>query len=155
MPVFECRKCLVIKDIKNFVKDKSRRRGHHPYCRICQNKIKNNKRALERSLDWQKRNKSKRKEIRKRWYDKNPELIRIYKSQRRLRENNQSDGTINKKSLRSLPSEICSICKQKLDWKKPNSVHLDHIIPLVKGGRHSIDNVQWTCRTCNLTKGGR
>ena len=30
--------------------------------------------------------------------------------------------------------------------------HLDHIHPLSKWWTHSIDNVQWTCATCNLKK---
>lgn len=35
------------------------------------------------------------------------------------------------------------------------SPHLDHIIPLVKGGAHTDDNVQLLCQSCNLSKGAK
>jgi 5-methylcytosine-specific restriction endonuclease McrA len=34
----------------------------------------------------------------------------------------------------------------------PNDRHYDHIIPLKRGGRHSMDNVRILCATCNLRK---
>lgn len=33
--------------------------------------------------------------------------------------------------------------------------HLDHILPLSKWWYHSIDNVHWTCATCNLRKNNK
>lgn len=30
--------------------------------------------------------------------------------------------------------------------------HVDHILPLSKGGNHKIDNLVPACRTCNLSK---
>ena len=31
--------------------------------------------------------------------------------------------------------------------------HMDHIVPLAKGGRHSIENVAPSCAKCNYAKG--
>ncbi len=31
--------------------------------------------------------------------------------------------------------------------------HQDHVVPLSKGGTHSLDNVVPSCRDCNLRKG--
>ena len=152
---FTCRKCKISKDVSDFVKVRTRNRGHHPYCRLCQNKIKNNKRSLEYSLKWQKDNPQKRSIIKKRWYLKNPELVRLYGGYRRERERLQCDGTLNKQSLKKLSKKSCSICKKDLDWKTKGAVHLDHIKPLSKGGKHSITNVQWTCSICNLSKGSK
>ena len=45
----------------------------------------------------------------------------------------------------------CKYCETKIHHKLRN-IHLDHIHPLSKGGTHSLDNVQWLCATCNLTK---
>jgi len=42
----------------------------------------------------------------------------------------------------------CNNCNIDLSENK----HLDHHVPLSKGGTHSIDNVVWLCRACNLKK---
>jgi hypothetical protein len=34
----------------------------------------------------------------------------------------------------------------------PDVLHMEHIVPLARGGRHSIGNVLPACATCNLTK---
>ncbi len=56
--------------------------------------------------------------------------------------------------LRSLvkkrDNSICYHCK-----KDTPDGHCDHLIPLSKGGTDSIDNLVWSCKDCNLSKGGR
>jgi len=37
----------------------------------------------------------------------------------------------------------------------PNQLNFDHSIPVKKSGNNTIENVQTTCRTCNLSKGTR
>lgn len=34
-------------------------------------------------------------------------------------------------------------------------IHLDHVVPLARGGAHTRDNVRVSCATCNLKKGAR
>ncbi len=46
----------------------------------------------------------------------------------------------------------CNICYTLISREKKN-IHLDHYVPLSKGGSHSIDNVQWLCAKCNFEKG--
>jgi hypothetical protein len=151
----QCKKCLEHKTQREFTKDKSRKSGYHPYCRICQNKTKNNSKALERATTWNRNNPEKRSKINKKWHDKNPDKNRIYKSERRSRSKKLSDGTITARNLRLLPKEICGICNKPLDWSDKSKIHLDHIIPLIKGGLNSINNVQWAHAKCNLSKGSK
>lgn len=47
---------------------------------------------------------------------------------------------------------VCQICGKDVD---PDDVHLDHIKPWSKGGRHSADNLQVTHSLCNLRKSAR
>lgn len=46
----------------------------------------------------------------------------------------------------------CSTPKRLRGKNKPNSPELDHIIPIAAGGGHTWDNVQCTCRSCNISK---
>lgn len=53
--------------------------------------------------------------------------------------------------LRARQGGRCAACHSPLAGDE----HLDHIIPLARGGRHSIGNVQFLCPACNLTKSDR
>ena len=59
---------------------------------------------------------------------------------------------------------LCHICKKEIDttlprkvgslkWKE--SLHLDHVIPLSKGGSNTLDNVRPSHGICNKTKGAK
>lgn len=54
----------------------------------------------------------------------------------------------------------CQICGVKTPKKlrgssRLNAPELDHIVPVSRGGEHSIGNTQCLCRKCNLSKGAR
>jgi len=66
-----------------------------------------------------------------------------------------NDKTITKKSLENLLLEQnnkCKYCNIDLDFNTAFEVHLDHVIPISKGGNHSINNVVFSCKSCNLKK---
>lgn len=44
----------------------------------------------------------------------------------------------------------CVYCDEDLT---DGEIHLDHVIPESKGGKTIYDNLQVTCRRCNLAKG--
>ena len=83
------------------------------------------------------------------------ELAIINSSKRRALKLSTEDGTINRdslKELRELQNYKCYYCECELNFEAKNEVHLDHHIPLSKGGIHSISNVKYTCKSCNLNK---
>jgi hypothetical protein len=55
----------------------------------------------------------------------------------------------------------CGICKKKVHdrstgkWNTHDKAHIDHIIPISKGGKTEPLNLQVLCRTCNLSKGDK
>lgn len=45
---------------------------------------------------------------------------------------------------------ICHICRKTCE---PNDIHIDHDLPLSRGGAHTRANVHVACAECNLRKG--
>lgn len=127
----------------------------------------------ETRAKWTLENKDKIKERNKKWYADNIESIRIkskaYRQsdvgrvvctaktqKRRAILKSLDDGTVTKESLFLLKEKQdnkCYHCGCELDFKAKNKVHLDHLIPISKGGSNSISNVVWSCKSCNLRKG--
>jgi len=79
----------------------------------------------------------------------------ISNNKRRCAIRTTDDGTISKQSLKELrdkQKDRCYSCSVPLDFKGKNKVHLDHHIPISKGGANSISNVVYLCKECNLKK---
>lgn len=90
--------------------------------------------------------------------------IKDLNRRRRLRENGKINYkiTINKLAKRS--DGICQICGKPVNFDDfyrdgngnfiagPKYPSIDHIIPVAKGGTHTIDNVQLAHRDCNYNK---
>lgn len=67
-----------------------------------------------------------------------------------------NDWTINEKStLQLLTNQDYKCWYCWLDIVNNISRHLDHINPLSKGWIHTISNVHWTCKKCNLSKNSK
>jgi 5-methylcytosine-specific restriction endonuclease McrA len=82
----------------------------------------------------------------------NPERRRIYQVNRDAREKNNG-GKLSldiSSRLLSLQRGKCSVCRASL---KKYGYHLDHIIPLCRGGKNEDGNIQATCPKCNTKKG--
>lgn len=64
------------------------------------------------------------------------------------------DGTLSNEVLRNMYAEAknCLICEEEIKWRDKN---LDHIVPLSKGGAHSIKNVMVICKDCNTKKSNK
>ena len=49
----------------------------------------------------------------------------------------------------------CAYCHKDISMELLAKPHIDHIIPLSRGGCNDLVNVQLCCETCNLSKGSR
>jgi 5-methylcytosine-specific restriction endonuclease McrA len=107
---------------------------------------------IDRAREWAEANPDRRREIADAW-DKS-------ESGRLSRRNR---AAIRRARLLALPTEsidllvvyerdsgLCGLCGGPVD---PDDWHLDHVVPLAKGGHHIYDNVQVAHPRCNLAKG--
>lgn len=109
--------------------------------------------------EWNRRSYQKHKEkrlARIRQYKQSPkgkEVNRYSCQKRRAIKLGVNDWTPYSSFLWKLMLEstngICPKCKKSVRIEK---LTMDHIIPLSKGGRHSILNVQPMCGSCNYSK---
>jgi hypothetical protein len=84
---------------------------------------------------------------------KHPEISRVKRHKRRMKQNNSTKDTsaIIRKSIMKAKS-VCYWCGSSLSGKK---WHMDHVVPLCRGGDHSAANVVKSCPDCNQKKGGK
>ena len=63
------------------------------------------------------------------------------------------------KTLMQSKHKVCGICGLSIPknarFPHPKSLSIDHIIPISKGGQHTLDNVQLAHLSCNVRRGNR
>lgn len=128
------------------------------------------KRVLSKNLEWNKLHPDYNRKSALTWRNQNIEKARA--SERRWRKSDAGkvwtqirdhsrraaklQVTHNPKSIeifikgtREKKSVTCYYCDKGLPGK---SVHFDHVIPLSKGGPHSVENLCVSCPNCNQSK---
>lgn len=87
-----------------------------------------------------------------RWIKNNPQKVAIIRNRRRAREIGAS-GDYSIEDVRALLKQfgrICFYCGCAL-----KKFHVDHFIPLVRGGANGPPNLRLSCPSCNWSKGGK
>jgi len=87
------------------------------------------------------------------WYRKNPHIAAHYTEIRRALKKGAAINLAQIKewiaSVKSKPTARCYYCGCLVSTKV---MHLDHIVPLAKGGAHSVENLCVSCAHCNCSK---
>jgi len=122
---------------------------------------------VERVKEWRRQNPEKEHAMWKRTYEKhkhkhtarttrwakeNPEARAAIRDRRRAREVGAS-GDYTKDDVRALLKvygRACFYCSTSL-----TKFHVDHFIPLARGGSNAPDNLRLSCPSCNFSKGAR
>jgi 5-methylcytosine-specific restriction endonuclease McrA len=86
----------------------------------------------------------------KEWRDQHPEMVRIQWKTRQSRER-ASVGDHSPNDIRVLYEDQCGQCAY-CGIRLFDSFHVDHVIPISKGGSNWPDNLALTCEYCNLSK---
>jgi hypothetical protein len=113
----------------------------------------NSERIRAAKASWKAANPEKVKAGKARHYSANPGAWRIYNQNRRSRKlengGNLSQGLSAK--LFKLQKGKCPCCNKPLG----EDFHLDHVMPLARGGSNTDSNIQLLRASCNLSKSAK
>lgn len=91
------------------------------------------------------------------WKRRNPHKVREYDSRRRAREIGAALG--DRRQYAAFVRRMRSAKRIKCYWcaktTRPEKRHLDHIIPLAKGGADATGNICVACPSCNQSKNAK
>lgn len=80
------------------------------------------------------------------------EMRRSYEGTRRAKKRGQFVEHVDLATVWERDDGVCHICREPADrW----NWHLDHVIPIARGGLHGYENVKVAHPGCNLKKGDR
>lgn len=111
---------------------------------------KNNR---EKCKKWSKNNPEKSSAFIAQWKKDNKDKVRAYGDRRRAKKNETSGeySSDDIHEIKKLQKYKCAYCPKSIRKK----YHVDHIIPLAKGGSNYRKNIQVTCPKCNLKKNSK
>lgn len=78
-----------------------------------------------------------------------PEVHVKARSKRRAQKLDNGIFEISSKEITRIRNSPCTFCNST------QGIHIDHIVPLSKGGAHSIGNLQPLCQSCNQAKSAK
>lgn len=91
--------------------------------------------------------------------DRYRELGRRHSAKRRALVLGTATEDFSEDDVRARTGDCCYLCGLDIDftlrWPDMRSPSLDHVVPLSKGGTHTLDNVAMTHLKCNLSKNAR
>ena len=85
----------------------------------------------------------------KKWFEDNPEKVSEYNHSRRVNIATNGKLFVRNSFLKQLYKSPCAVCNSR------ESIELDHVLPISRGGRHSEGNLQPLCRSCNRQKSNK
>jgi 5-methylcytosine-specific restriction endonuclease McrA len=172
-----CKKCQRLLPLTDFHKNSNISDGHKNSCKACESRLYAEYRAkkprnvtVEQQQKWNQARKAKYtesdlrsmkrvyyqnnkpmfRESRKRYLAKNPGLNAAYVRKYEAIKRGNGVFLVTKKEVANLVQGCCFYCKCN-----STKLTLDHVIPLSRGGTHSIGNLVGACGSCNSSKGNK
>lgn len=165
-----CTKCEKEQNISSFYKEKRYKDGYKSICKSC---------LIQSTKAWKESNPSKVIEQKNRYYQNNLIKEKIRNKNYRLNNKEIINSLKRKRRALQLGNECipytldqvidtygiqCYVCGNLIDLKAErqpgkdgwqNGLHIDHYVPLSKGGADILENVRPTHGLCNLKKGSK
>lgn len=167
-----CTKCNETKSLTEFHKKKSGKYGVTSICKICTKKYRHNYYMSDKethktnSRNYYARNNEKYRQFKREYhivnrgkisknkqayYASNPDKIRNLNHKRRARLLGVESGPKpTRDEMLKAQSGQCPDC-----GTTDGPWHVDHIMPISKGGNDTADNVRVICATCNRRKNNK
>lgn len=151
VPMKKCTKCNVEKDISCFGTKGKQSHLYFSHCRECDaaRKRKNPLDKIARS-GTAKSGAQRRKE----WALRHPIQAKAVSLEYAAKRRSQCKVGSTKREV----AEWLSRQEKRCYWCNDNNsvkYHVDHVVPLCKGGVHQISNFVVACSFCNTSKGGK
>jgi 5-methylcytosine-specific restriction endonuclease McrA len=180
-----CTKCGEVKNLAEFYSDKRVPDGKKSECKQCHKficseirrrnsvsyaakrritKKQNREKYLAKDRIWREKNRARLQAAARRRYHENPEVhvakvldwAKRNPQKRRNNENRRRTRAKQNGQLQVLPTELSRLYSSPCaNCGSLNQIEADHIIPISRGGRHSVGNLQPLCRSCNASKRNR
>lgn len=177
-----CTKCKTEKPLDQFRPHPRYAGGYETWCASChkqvnkENYYKNHEKRLAANSAWGKANKERVKETKAIWREKNKEKMREYHRQYRLNNPdktkaamakwakthpNQPRASAAKRRVQKLANGVFEISPKEISKIYASNcfycgnfgkMTMDHVIPVSRGGTHSIGNLVPACQSCNFSK---
>lgn len=158
-----CSRCKASKPTADFARCRSAHDGLQFTCRECQKAVYHERREanLAKQAEYRLANTTSKAKYNRDYYLQNAERIGNQVREYRRRKPEVYKATANRRRVRKAANGILLVTKketQRLYAQRcfycgsTDYITLDHVIPIQRGGRHSIGNLIPACRACNSSK---
>lgn len=122
----------------------------------------NNKEKIQKYLqEYNIKNNDELTKKKRKYYQDNKEVFRAAMRRREVKKFGSVVEVYTKEDVLNKWGTICHICLEEIDLNLPRSIgkpgwqrglHLDHVVPISRGGSDTLDNVKPAHAICNLNK---
>jgi 5-methylcytosine-specific restriction endonuclease McrA len=147
-PLKECNKCRVMlpATLEYFYKHSRGKNGLYSHCKNCHLSM-----TRPNAKQWNKANPDKNAAAQRKYKEKYPLANTLRSHARRLSKTSEHSEFANAADVELMlktQNGKCWYCQCSLNGK----YHIDHFIPISKGGSLSVGNLRLTCQPCNSHK---
>lgn len=122
--------------------------SNYKTCKACR------KKKREKNKGWREHNRETKRECDRRRRREHPEMCKIHSLNHYFRKKGNG-GRLKHGDIHTLfekQNGLCFYCGRLLYGSFDIPVHIEHKIPVSRGGRNDITNVVLACATCNFKK---